>query len=84
MMSITALIAVFSGRMPGKSMLGSSGRQNRVRDQRFHYQSFPSLENAGTSSRRRELLHAKGSAAASREGSIAMRSERGSDGQVSH
>ncbi|HKU78344.1 MAG TPA: hypothetical protein VJQ42_00750 [Rhodanobacteraceae bacterium] len=41
MMPITAQIPVFSGRMPGKSMHDFSGRQNRVRDQRFHFPVVP-------------------------------------------
>ncbi len=41
MMRITAQIPIFSGRMPGKSMNGFSGRQNRVRDQRFHFPVVP-------------------------------------------
>jgi hypothetical protein len=41
MMLITAQIPGFSSRMPGKSMLGFPGRQNRVCDQRFHFPVVP-------------------------------------------
>jgi hypothetical protein len=41
MTSITAHIPVFSSRMPGNSMHDFSGRQNRVRDQRFHFPVVP-------------------------------------------